>query len=120
MANKKFNIKHYDLLPVFRLVCLDGDVPVDLTLATEARLLLSNRNTGLKVDAVMEVADQSDPDNHGLCTYQWVTGDTDTLGTYSGEIQVLWPGQAPQTFPAKGYFTVIIGKDLNNGPTESS
>lgn len=120
MAKQTFKIKHYDLYPIFRLVLLDGTDPVDLTLATEARLLLSSRNTGLKVNASMTITDQTDPDNIGLVTYAWQIGDTDTVGSFNGEIQVLWPGQIPQTFPASGYFNVIIGKDLNNGPTESS
>lgn len=116
MANKKFPMKHYDLYPVLQITLLDGTDPVDLTLATEARLLLSSRNTGLKVNAVMTILDQTVSANKGIVQYAWHHGDTDTLGTFIGEIQVLWPGSIPQTFPASGYFTVIISRDLNSGP----
>lgn len=114
MATQKFNLKQYDLLPNLRLTLLDGTTPVDLTLASEARLLLKNR-TGLLVDAVMDIADQEDEDLVGVVEYEWQEGDTSTLGTLQGEVQVLWPGQIPQTFPAKGYFAVIVNRDL--GPT---
>ncbi len=120
MATTKFNLKQYDLRPVLRIRLLDGTVPIDLTLASEVRLLLKNRAAGLKVDSVMDKLDQEDEDTIGFVEYEWQPGDTDTLGTFSGEIQVLWPGQIPQTFPGKGYFQVSINRDLNDGPVEES
>ncbi len=113
MATEKFNLKQYDLLPSLRITLLDGSTPVDLTLASEARLLLKNR-TGLLVDALMDISAQTG-ETVGVVEYEWQSGDTDTLGTLQGEVQVLWPGQIPQTFPAKGYFNVIVNRDL--GPT---
>ncbi len=113
MAVETFDIKVHDLLPVLRMVCTDAGEPVDLTNVSEVRLLLKNRTAGLKVDALMEKADQED--EPGVVTYEWQDGDTDTVGTFLGEIQVLWPGQKPMTFPAKGNFQVRINRDL--GPT---
>ncbi len=112
-----FNIKVYDLLPVLRITLLDGETPVNLSLASEVRLLLKNRTVGLKVDAVMDKLDQDDYE--GQVQYEWQPGDTDTVGTYQGEVQVLWPGQLPQTFPAKGAFKVNVNRDLNAGPVVS-
>lgn len=112
MATTKHNVKQFDLLPVFRMQLLNGTTPVDLTLASEARLLLKSRATGLKVDQVMEIQDQMDDDLIGVVEYAWQDGDTDTLGTFQGEVQVLWPGQLPQTFPAKGYFTINVNREL--------
>jgi hypothetical protein len=113
---KVFNMKQYDLLPVLRLTLLDGSDPVDLTLASEVRLLMKSRAAGLKVDSVMTKLAQEN-DTLGQVEYEWQEGDTDTLGSYQGEVQVLWPGQLPQTFPAKGYFKININRDLNLGPT---
>lgn len=116
----KFNMKQYDLLPVLRLELLDGTTPVDLTLASEVRLFLKNRVAGLKVDAVMTKLTQTG-DTLGQVEYEWQDGDTDSLGTFQMEVQVLWPGSLPQTFPPKGYNTLIINRDLNQGPiTEES
>jgi hypothetical protein len=115
----KFDLKQYDLRPVLRIRLLDGSVPIDLTLTSEVRLLLKNRAAGLKVNAVMTKLDQTDDATVGFVEYTWQEGDTDTLGTFQGEIQVLWPGQVPQTFPGKGYFQVSINRDLNEGPVES-
>jgi hypothetical protein len=106
-----FNIKQDDLLPVFRVQLLDGTNPVDLTSATAVRLMLSNRAQGLKVDALMTPLAQ-EGDTLGMVEYEWQEGDTDTIGSFNGEIQVLWPGQLPQTFPAKGYFRVLVNRDL--------
>ncbi len=113
MATTKFNMKQYDLLPKLRLELLDGETPVDITNASEVRLLLKNRTVGLKIDATMEKYDAE----LGQVEYTWEEGDTDTLGSFQGEVQVLWPGQLPQTFPAKGYFTINVNRDLNLGPT---
>lgn len=114
------NLKQYDLLPVLRMTLLDGETPVNLTLASEVRLLLKNRTTGLKVDAVMEVLDQDDDDTVGQVQYEWQEGDTDTIGSFQGEVQVLWPGGLPQTFPSRGYLKININRDLNLGPTGES
>lgn len=114
------NMKQYDLYPTFRaqLTDIDGNV-VDLTHATEARLLVKNRTVGLKVNGVMDVLTQSG-DTLGVVEYAWQAGDTDTLGSFQVEVQVMFPGNLPQTFPGKGYNKLNINRDLNLGPTESS
>jgi hypothetical protein len=115
-VSTRFNMKQYDLLPVLRLELLDGTTPVDLTLASEVRLLLKNRSAGLKVNAVMDKLTQTG-DTLGQVEYEWQVGDTDTLGTFQMEVQVMWPGSLPQSFPPKGYNTLSINRDLNQGPT---
>lgn len=116
MATIRFDLKQFDLRPVLRIRLLDGITPVNLTTASEVRLLLKNRATGLKVNAVMTKLNQADAATVGFVEYTWLPGDTNTLGTFQGEIQVLWAGGQPQTFPAKGYFTIAINRDLNLGP----
>ncbi len=112
MANTKFIIKQHDLEPPLRVTLLDGTEAVDLSAVSEVRFLMKSRSTGLKVDDVMTVEDQSNPDNWGKVSYTWQSGDTDTVGTFTGEIQVMWIGSRPQTFPANKYFTIDIQKDL--------
>lgn len=109
MADKqKFPIKRNDLLPDLVVTLLDGTTPVNLTAAVSVRFVMSNR-TGVKVDEPMAVTDAT----AGEVTYSWQPGDTDTKGLFNAEIEVMWPGDKPQTFPAEGYFQVAVGEDLD-------
>lgn len=104
-------IKQNDLLPRLAFTLYDVDVPVDLTLATEVSLVIRGLD-GIKVQAPVTLADQSVLETRGMGHYDWVAGDTDTVGIYKAEVRVVWPGDLPQTFPAGGYFTVKIIDDL--------
>lgn len=114
-----FNIKQYDLLPDLVLTVSDGDTPVDLSAAGSAKLILSNR-AGILVEASLEIADQEDEDNWGQVRYVWQAGDTDTVGSYNMEVEVLWAGARPQTFPDKGYLKLAVNKDLGGAGHEES
>lgn len=109
---EKFYIKQHDLEPGLEVQLLSGTTPVDLTMATAALFLMKSRKTGLKATGAMTIADQSIEANLGVVTYDWQLGDTDTVGEYTAEVQVMWPANKPQTFPAHSYFTVGIEKDL--------
>lgn len=109
-----FIIKQHDLLPKLSLTLVEGVDPVDLSLATSARLLVRSLATGLKVNAVMTVLDQNVPANKGKVEYTWTGTDTDTVGKYKAEVEILWPGNKPQTFPANKYFVVDVQNDLTD------
>lgn len=108
----RFYIKQYDLRPDLRVRLLDEDVAVDLTGAASALFLMRNRRSGLKISAAMTILDQTQDATKGVVSYSWQAGDTAIHGDFQGEVQVTWPGSKPQTFPANGYITVSIGKDL--------
>ena len=63
----------------------------------------------LKVYAAATVVD----DVNGIVEYQWQSSDTDTAGTYYGEIVVTYGDNTIETFPNNGYFTIIIKEDLD-------
>jgi len=65
--------------------------------------------SSLKVDAVATVED----DINGIVEYSWQAGDTNTAGTYYGEIEVTYGDATVETFPNNGYFTIIIKEDLD-------
>jgi hypothetical protein len=65
--------------------------------------------SSLKIDAVADIED----DINGIVEYSWQAGDTDTAGTYYGEIEVTYGDATVETFPNNGYFTVIIKEDLD-------
>jgi hypothetical protein len=107
-----FYIKQHDLEPSLEVQLLSGTDPVDLSQAAAVALFVYSRRTGLKVSGSMTIADQTVTANLGVVTYAWRSGDTDTVGVFNAEIQVTWPGDKPQTFPAHQYFTVDVQKDL--------
>jgi hypothetical protein len=117
MAAQEFDIKQHDLEPPLIVTCLDGGAAVDLTTAVSARLLLRNLTAGLKVNAFCTILDQSVPANLGKVKYIWQGTDTDTVGVFNGEIEIIWPGNRPQTFPAAKaakYFKVNVHNDLTD------
>lgn len=82
---------------------------IDLSGSTARFHMKKYGETSLKVD---DSADITDADN-GRVEYTWSSGDTDTAGTYYGEIEVTYGDGAVETFPNSGYFTIIIQEDLD-------
>jgi hypothetical protein len=108
--NTVFFIKQGDLLPDIVMTALDGDDPVSLTTALSARFIM-RKGTEVIVDSPVSILNQMT--NLGQVSYSWEAGDTDIVGTYKAELEIMWPLNKPQTFPAKGYMTVVIGDDLS-------
>jgi hypothetical protein len=65
--------------------------------------------TSLKVDAPMTITNATG----GVVEYSWVAVDTNTAGTYYGEVEVTYADNTVETFPNNGYFTIIIKEDLD-------
>jgi hypothetical protein len=107
-----FVIKRGDRLPAFRARCLDGTTPVDLTSAGSNIKFIMRREGTPVVSAAAVVEDQSDSDTVGYVHYDWDADDTATVGDYDGEIEVTWPGDLKQTFPASGHVHIFIVSDL--------
>jgi hypothetical protein len=113
-------MKRGDLYPAITGTVSDADGPVPLGGASSVTLLLSTTQGGTitlltcPVDVVAPAAVRDDPDC-GKWSYAWQAGDTVKVGTYKAEVEVLWPGSEPQTFPndddANETFT--IDPDLN-------
>ncbi len=65
--------------------------------------------SALKIDAVASI----ESNDLGIVEYSWTGTDTDTAGTYYGEIEVTYADNTVETFPNSGYFTIIIKEDLD-------
>ena len=65
--------------------------------------------SSLKIDAPVSIEDA----DNGIVEYSWTGTDTDTAGTYYGEIEVTYADNTVETFPNSGYFTIIIKEDLD-------
>lgn len=82
-------LKSGDLAPKLKF-----DLNADLTGATVvAKIRRLHQSTVLT--KTMTVTDAP----NGLCEYQWVVGDTDTVGTYRVEVLVTFSGSIPERFP---------------------
>ena len=103
--------KQNDLEPPAQAPLLNADgSPIDLTTATSVKFLM--RPTGTsgspKVTHAVTITDAA----NGIVKYAWVSGDTDTVGTFDQEWEITWPTSRPQTVPNHGYNTVVIEDDL--------
>lgn len=109
---KRFEIKQDSTMPRLETVLLDGDgQPLDLTNATSVTLRmrlcahprtlkLANATAGFTASATGEV------------WYQWVAGDTDTVGKYDIQWTVTYPGGGVEKVPSKGFDQVEVTSDL--------
>jgi hypothetical protein len=107
-----FALKRHDLQPSIQATLYQGGIPVDLTGAASVKFTMTLIGGSTpKVNAAAVVVSAAS----GVVRYDWVAADTDTIGDYYGEWQVLWTaGSKPQTFPSSGYHTISIQADLDN------
>ncbi|WP_125673614.1 hypothetical protein [Amycolatopsis sp. WAC 04182] len=102
-----------------------GDLEPDLVITVEDASGVANLNqvTSWRVigkqhgAVVVDGAPTSvtvDPGNESKATLAraWETGETADVGDMQIEVEAMWPGGRPQTFPASGYGVVRIRADL--------
>ena len=106
-----FRIKTNDTSPKLAVTLEDANSnPINITGANGVRFHMKAFGaTSLKVDAPMTVTSASG----GIVQYPWVGADTNTAGTYYGEVEVTYADNTIETFPNNGYFTIIIKEDLD-------
>lgn len=107
-----FSIKRNDTDPPIRGTVADGNGnPIDLSDVVSIRFLmriLSDTPVNDKVAAAAEIEDISS----GLISYSWTVGDTDTSGTYVGEMEMTKTDGRIETVPNDGYTIIQITDDL--------
>lgn len=104
-----FSIRQNDTSPSLQALLRDADRnPIDLSGAS-VRFHMKVVGGPVKVDQLMTIVDE----NNGVVQYDWVTGDTDTVGTYYVEFEVTYADSSVETFPNKGNLTVNVVKELN-------
>jgi hypothetical protein len=92
----------------------DNDNPKDLSTGSpevtfllgqeaETELLVDDNTTGN-----VSITDAA----NGEVSYSWQSGDTDTSGTYIGEVRVS-DGSGESTYPNNGTFNIYIEEGLN-------
>lgn len=105
-----FTIKQNDRLPSIQATCVDADGnPVDLTGNTGAEFHMKAVDGGVaKVDAAAVVVNEVT----GVLRYDWAEGDTDTVGEFLAEFEVIFPDDKSQTFPNFENILITIVDDL--------
>lgn len=117
-----FVIGQHDRLPALQVTLTGTDAttgvdgPVNLSTATEVRLIMRGAAGPAAVSAPMVI----DPDqvaHKGRCTYHWQTADTATAGAYNVQFQVTWGDGTPQTFPmgptGPAYKRILVQAELD-------
>lgn len=99
-------IKRGDNRPGATITCRNGTVPVDLTTATQLRLLGSLDGSLVINRAVTGNA------NGEVVIDAWESADTATAGTLQVEVEATWGDGTVQTFPGAGYLEVEVVPDL--------
>lgn len=98
--------KAHDLFPPLEATLSDENGPIDLSTATSVKLLMKSGSTN--VTGRCTVVDAA----NGRVRYDWIRGDTDTIGTYQVEFEITWPTALPETVPNTGYNEIVIEQDL--------
>ena len=107
---KVFKIKTNDRVPSIELEL--SPASDDIT-SLPVVFNLRNRETGL-TKVARGTAVITNPTNPPRVRYDWAAGDTDTDGLYDAEVEVMFPGNKPGTYPSHedDNIVVIISQDI--------
>lgn len=104
-----FKIKQDDTSPSLQATLQDASgTAIDIS-GSSVRFHMKSVDGTLKVDQPMTIVNGSG----GLVQYDWVSADTDTVGTYYVEFEVTYSDGSIETFPNNGNETVVVARALN-------
>jgi hypothetical protein len=118
-----FEIKKNDRRPLFVVALADNIGEPDeavVNLTTAGTVVFNMRDaTSEEVKVSRGTCSITDAAN-GEVTYSWGTADTNTVGTYQAEVEVLWNDGKPETFPGgtsggddgTAYWEVVVADDI--------
>src|SRR3954468_23592335 len=102
---KSIYMKKGDTRPAVTATIKNADgSAVDLTGATLRFVMKIDGGTTAKVDASATVLVA----NLGTVKYQWISGDTDTVGTYKAEWKISYGDGTVLRAPNNSYIAVVI------------
>lgn len=104
-----FYLKELDTSPTLEATLRDSsDNPVDLTDAT-VEIRVAEPRGGANI--VQDTTVVNDPAN-GEISYTFSSTETEEHGRYRLSFRVDFPGSGVESFPNKGYHTLMIGRNL--------
>jgi hypothetical protein len=102
---EQFNIKRGDTSPSLRFSL----IPNDITLAG-ATVRFQMRP--IRGETVIDEPAQIISDLPPVVQYDWQAGDTEKTGFYQAEFRIEYADEAIETFPNKGFISVVINDDV--------
>ena len=103
-----FTIKQNDTSPAIQATLKDGNgSPINLN-GADVVIHMKSVDGVLKVNEQVTIVDA----DTGVVKYEWVTGDTDTVGTYYVEFQVTYADSTIETFPNSSNIIIFIKPEL--------
>lgn len=100
-----FVIKRGDTSPSLRYL-----LPSDLSLAgAQVRFQMRRIDSGTVLDTPADIESVFEP---AIVAHLWAPGQTDDPGRYQAEFEVTYSDGAVETFPNRGFITVIIPEDV--------
>lgn len=106
------DMKTGDLEPALTVIVEDGAGVTDFNDVVSWKIL-GKQNSVLIVNATPDTVtvDQSNQSKATL-TRAWQAGETASAGVMQIEVEAMWPGNRPQTFPAESFEFVRFHPDL--------
>tara|TARA_E500000318_G_C3554652_1_gene210517 strand:+ start:1285 stop:1605 length:321 start_codon:yes stop_codon:yes gene_type:complete len=104
-----FNIKQNDTSPSLQATLKDASGTAIVLTGASVRFHMKALDGTVKVDAAMTITSASG----GVVQYDWQTGDTDTVGSYSVEFEVTYSDNTIETFPNNQNLTISVVRELN-------
>ncbi len=104
-----FNIKQNDTSPSLQATLKDASGTAIVLTGASVRFHMKALDGTVKVDAAMTITDNL----NGVVQYDWQTGDTDTVGSYSVEFEVTYSDSTIETFPNNQNLTISVVRELN-------
>lgn len=103
-----FTIKQHDQLPELVVTLTDAAQSIVNIAGATVRFIMSIKGGANIIDAPATIVNAST----GQVKYTWVEGDTDNVGTYNGEFEVLFGDGRAETFPNTKYIVIKVFADL--------
>jgi hypothetical protein len=103
-----FIIKQNDTSPAIQATLKDANGSAINLNGADVVMHMKSVNGVLKVSEEMTIVDA----DTGVVKYDWVTGDTDTVGTYYVEFQVTYADLTIETFPNDDKAVILIKPEL--------
>mgnify|MGYP001562053329 CR=1 FL=1 len=105
-------MKRGDLEPDLVVVVEDAAGLANLNLVVSWRIIGKLHGVLVVNGAPTTVVVDSGNSAKATISRAWVSGETAVTGDMQVEVEAMWPGARPQTFPASGYGVVRIHADL--------
>lgn len=104
-----FYIKQNDTSPSVQAALTDANNQAISLVGASVQFHMEDIEGNLKVNSAMTITN----DIGGIVQYDWVSGDTDTVGTYYVEFEVTYFDGSVETFPNNNKEVIIIRPELN-------